>query len=38
MGGSVSLITRVWKVNYPPEPPKERDALRFGILGTPWTG
>ncbi|PVH77462.1 oxidoreductase domain-containing protein [Cadophora sp. DSE1049] len=37
MGGFISLIVRVWKVNNPPEPPKEKDALRFGILGTPWT-
>ncbi|KAK0101773.1 hypothetical protein ONS95_006926 [Cadophora gregata] len=38
MGGFISLLARIWKISNPPEPPKDRDALRFGILGTPWTG
>ncbi|KAH7370172.1 hypothetical protein BKA65DRAFT_444993 [Rhexocercosporidium sp. MPI-PUGE-AT-0058] len=38
MGGFISLLTRVWKVNYPPVAPKSANALRFGILGTPWIG
>ncbi|KAG4436483.1 hypothetical protein IFR05_008024 [Cadophora sp. M221] len=37
MGGFISLLTRVWKVNNPPVSPKSPDALRFGILGKPWT-
>ncbi|KAH6721625.1 putative oxidoreductase [Leptodontidium sp. MPI-SDFR-AT-0119] len=38
MGGFISFLTRVWQVNNPPISSKSPNALRFGILGTPWIG
>ncbi|TVY31378.1 D-xylose 1-dehydrogenase (NADP(+)), partial [Lachnellula subtilissima] len=36
MGAFLSLLVRCWTVNHPPEPPKSREAIRIGILGTGW--
>lgn len=29
----MELLNRVWKTQFPPEPPKTANALRFGVLG-----
>ncbi|TVY91575.1 D-xylose 1-dehydrogenase (NADP(+)) [Lachnellula willkommii] len=36
MGALLSLLVRCWTVDHPPEPPKSREAIKIGILGTGW--